>query len=132
MIRDTVFFDLDGTLLPLDMDKFLGGFFKLMQTLKIPDYAKSLTPALIQESYSHLHKNDHLDKTNEQAFYEFIYDKTGLAKTKVEPLFLDFYANEFSALQSATDVQPISLEVINILKQKNYRIVYAKSVTNSS
>ena len=65
-----VFFDLDGTLLPMDMDEFTMGYFKMLAAKAAPrGYELQLLVRAIWHGVSAMVRNDgHC--TNEDAFWE--------------------------------------------------------------
>ena len=101
----TVLFDLDGTLLPMDQEAFTTGYFKLLAKKLAPHgyEPKSLVDA-IWAGTAAMVKNDG-SCTNEQAFWKKFSAIYGSEKALADqPLFEDFYANEFSAAQETLHV----------------------------
>lgn len=107
MYLTTVLFDLDGTLLPMDQEAFTTGYFKLLAKKLAPHgyEPKSLVDA-IWAGTAAMVKNDG-SCTNEQAFWKKFSAIYGSEKALADqPLFEDFYANEFSAAQEICGFTP--------------------------
>ncbi|MCC5910714.1 MAG: HAD family hydrolase [Clostridiaceae bacterium] len=121
----TILFDLDGTLLPLDMDDFLRRYFQGLST-KLKDYfePKELTK-LIWESTEYMVKNIDENKTNEEAFFENFYSKTKHTSATLYNLFDDFYTNDFIKVKEATKQEEYIVKSIALLKKKGYELVVA-------
>lgn len=118
-------FDLDGTLLPMDQDYFLQGYFEAV-TAK---FSHLLEPrkliAQIMESTKAMISNTDPGKTNMDVFVEDFVPKIGYPRETVWPLFDQFYDEEFSRLCSFTRPTDISRQIVDTLKEKGYEIVVA-------
>ena len=121
----TVFFDLDGTLLPMDQDEFVKYYFGLL--------AKKLAPhgydpqALIKSIWAGtgaMVKNDG-SCTNEEAFWTCFTALMGADSRKDEPLFREFYEQEFSGAKAACGFDPKAAETLAAIKAKGLRVVLA-------
>jgi FMN phosphatase YigB (HAD superfamily) len=123
---DTVFFDLDGTLLPMpDQELFLNTYFKALAK-KIAPYgidAKELVKA-VWEGTKAMIANDGT-KTNEARFWDTFCSILGDEVRSLESVFEDFYSNEFNETKCATSQNRLARECILKLKDKGYRLVLA-------
>ena len=94
MIKN-IFFDLDGTLLPMDEEKFTKAYFSLLAKAVAPlGYESEKLINAVWKGTAAMYKNDG-SVTNEQAFWrEFgnIYGEKGLSD---KPAFDKFYKTEF-------------------------------------
>lgn len=120
-----VMFDLDGTLLPMDQDVFVGTYFKLLAK-KMADYGyepKTLMENIWKCTYI-MTKNDG-KCTNETAFWNGFTEIYGKECLKDIPIFDAFYRNEFLAVKDVCGFEPKAAEVIRSLKEKGYRVVLA-------
>ena len=90
-----VFFDLDGTLLPMDMDEFTMGYFQMLAAKAAPRgyEPKSLVKGIWHGVSAMVQNDGHC--TNEEAFWEDFAKIYGEQALKDKPLFNEFYANEF-------------------------------------
>lgn len=121
----TVFFDLDGTLLPMDQDEFVNLYFgylaKDMATLgyESKELIKNVwggTAAMVRNDGS---------KTNEEAFWEFFASIYGEEKLKDKEVFNDFYRDDFYHGKGGTSTNPQVKEIIQFLKDHNYDLILA-------
>lgn len=121
----TILFDLDGTLLPLNMDKFIEAYFKGICT-KLKDYfePKELSRLVWEATNKMIESNDQ-EKSNEEVFFEYFYKKTTHRPEEINPIFEDFYVNEFVRLKEITRENPLIIEGVRILKDKGYNLVVA-------
>jgi len=126
MIRDTIFFDLDGTLLPLDMDAYVSRFMELIEGL---DFGEELSKAFdrdtMRNAFYFMMSPKHPKRTNEEAFFDSVENQTKIKRTDIEPYFEKFYEDHFHKLKFATKREPIAREIIDVLKGKNYKLVLA-------
>lgn len=120
---DAIFFDLDGTLLPMDMDAFTKGYFVKLHK-KMKDFAISLedfTKAIWTGTYAMM-KNDGTH-TNAEVFWKVFSDLTGLDPEKVEPICNGFYGNEFNEAIEYTLPNPLAKEAVAIAHEKASKVV---------
>ena len=89
-----ILFDMDGTLLPMDMEAFTKGYFKGLSA-KLAKYG--IEPeALVQAVWTGtkaMVKNDGTC-SNETAFWRVFEQTTGLKMEQVNPDCIDFYGND--------------------------------------
>lgn len=125
MALRTILFDLDGTLLPMDQDEFVRGYFKLLaQKLAPHGYeAKTLinavwagTAAMIQNDGS---------QSNESAFWKRFAAVLGDKVYGEKILFENFYANEFGMAKQFCGSNPAAAETVKALKEKGFQLALA-------
>jgi len=124
-VRDTFLFDLDGTLLPLDMDDFL------------KQYYIGIEKRGVTEAISKTHGNEYFEKavfamigndgskSNKQAFFDSLSAMSGIDEEKLFKLMDEFYVNEFLDIKGCTEVEERAIEIIRMVKNKGYRLVLA-------
>ena len=122
---NTVIFDLDGTLLPMDMELFLNKYFTEL-SIKFKDYfnPKELTEH-IWASTGYMIKNKDPMKTNENAFFEDFFKRVSHTPEVINPLFEDFYINDFRRIASVARQEGLMQKAVKILREKGYRLVVA-------
>ncbi|HKL79142.1 MAG TPA: HAD family hydrolase [Mobilitalea sp.] len=122
---NTVLFDLDGTLLPMDQKLFMDTYFNALATKMAPyglepnTLVKSVwdgTRAMIENDGS---------MTNSKRFWNTFSGRLGEDIRKLEPVFEDFYRNEFTLAKRFTSANKLSKECIRLLKEKGYMLVLA-------
>jgi FMN phosphatase YigB (HAD superfamily) len=121
--RDTVFFDLDGTLLPLEMDAFMASYMSKIGILATMD--GGFDPALLHRGFHYMMSDTHPNITNRDAFFAYMQEHAGVSEMALQEQLTVFYGESFDGLQAFTRTEPISAEVICMLKAKGYRLVLA-------
>ncbi|MBO5913687.1 MAG: HAD family hydrolase [Clostridia bacterium] len=121
----TVLFDLDGTLLPMDMDKFTEIYFKHL-TIKAASfgYAPDNFPKSIWMCVAAMIKNTS-EKTNCEVFWDTFCSIYGADAINDKPRLDEFYSNEFCNAKAACGFTEKSAEVISLLKLKGINVVLA-------
>lgn len=97
-----VLFDLDGTLLDIDMDALLAVYFENLAPVVAPLFGTDLEAAIdLVNQGTRAMFAEHPGSTNEEAFNAFIFEQTGLDLSESEnsaPLD-KFYADVFPTFQ---------------------------------
>ena len=122
----TVLFDLDGTLLPMDQNAFTTGYFKLLAK-KLAPYGYESKPLVdaIWAGTAAMVGNDG-SRSNEQAFWQKFASIYGEEKAHADqPIFEDFYANEFNAARGICGFNPAAAETVRKLRSRGYRVALA-------
>ncbi len=121
-----ILFDMDGTLLPMNMEEFTSGYFKFL--------AKKLAPfnlpfeklvAAIWEGTGAMVKNDG-SKKNEEVFWErFLNIFPDLPKEEVIAACNEFYGREFNEAKIFTAPNPLVKQAVKIAREKADLVVLA-------
>lgn len=114
-----VFFDLDGTLLPIDMDAFLKGYFaRLGQFAAEKGYdPEQFSQALGKATYAMTQTTGGF---NEERFWQTFLPLVNGTREEYEIFLGEFYEGPFNELGADVIPNPAAAEVIKILKEKNY------------
>ncbi len=124
-IRDTFFFDLDGTLLPLDMEEFIRVYYIGINKSGVCDaICKDEGNEIFQKAVYAMMENDGAE-TNKEAFFGKLESLSGTGEEKLMPLMDEFYDGEYSKIRECTNVEYRAIEIIKTLKDKGYRLVLA-------
>ena len=125
MAIKAIFFDLDGTLVPMDQDTFVKDYFTRLSVNFAPyGYeSKQLINAVWKGIAAMVSNNG--TKTNKQAFWDAMISVYGKAILKDEKLFDDFYENEFDKVRSVCGYNPQAKEVVRNLKNAGYKVALA-------
>ncbi len=119
-----VLFDLDSTLLQMNQDLFIKKYFYLVheKAKKLGYPADNFLKAFSKSAYAII---DNLGSmTNEELFWrQMSKEYPDIDKLKKE--FDDFYNFEFDSISSIVNKTTVPNEIIQVLKQKNYRIILA-------
>ncbi len=122
---DTFLFDLDGTLLPMDQDKFVDIYFKgLAQKFALIGNDPKILIATVWEGTKAMINNDGT-MSNCERFWNTAGKILGGDIDEYEKIFNDYYENEFQMLKEVTQPNTTVKECIRVLKDKGYRIILA-------
>ncbi len=124
-MRKVVLFDLDGTLLPMEQEHFVKTYFqKLATKLSLHGYEPKKLVDAIWAGTAAMVKNDG-SRTNEKAFWECFCGIYGAEAWKDQPLFEEYYCNEFQQVREVCGYHPAARGTVEALKAKGYRIALA-------
>lgn len=124
MIKN-ILFDLDGTLLPMDQDKFANGYFsRLVKKLAPLGYDPQKTVDGIWAGTAAMVKNNG-GITNEEAFWLKFEEFFGKEALRDKPVFDEFYRNEFNDVKSDCGLNPAAAETVKELKEKGFKLILA-------
>lgn len=121
----TILFDLDGTLLPMDQDEFVKGYFGLLAKKLAPHGydAKQLVNA-IWSGTAAMVQNDGT-ATNEEVFWQKFVALYGNKALEDKPLFEEFYANEFQQAKAVCGYDERAAQTVRQLKALGLRMALA-------
>lgn len=112
MVFTTLLFDLDGTLLNLDMDTFLPRYFaslskKVAHVVQPSGFKEELLDATNQMIVS-------VDpaRTNEEVFMEEFFKRVDVSSSLLMPLFDEFYERDFPELAGYSGLRPETRQLI--------------------
>ena len=122
---NTVLFDLDGTLLPMEQEAFVQRYISLLsaKTAACGVEPKTMVKALWLGTEVMI-KNDGA-ASNRQRFWDCFAAELGQGIRALEPMINDFYSQEFDAARDATKPNPLARQVVDILVAKGYTLALA-------
>ncbi len=121
----TILFDLDGTLLPMDQDIFIKSYIGRMAKKLAPyGYAPEMLSKALWTGTAAMVKNDG-SQSNEDVFWQVFNGLMGHDCRKDQPLFEDYYRNEFQQVAADCGFDARSAEVIALIQSKGYRVALA-------
>lgn len=121
----TVFFDLDGTLLPMDQEAFTKAYFKRLAAKLLPhgyepktliDGVWAGTAAMVQNDGK---------RTNEEAFWACFAKIFGDKALADRPIFDTYYRVEFQKVAADCGYNPQARRMVDRLRTAGYRLVLA-------
>ena len=124
MIR-AVLFDLDGTLLPMDQEKFIKDYFGRISAYLAPHgiEPKALVDSIWRGTAAMV-KNDG-SMTNEERFWSVAKELLGEDIRTREHLFDAFYDEQFDNVRHSCGYDPAAAPLIKELKARGYRLILA-------
>ncbi len=120
-----ILFDLDGTLLPMDLDVYIKNYYSSL-TKGMADRgfnARRFTKALSAGVEAML--NNDGSATNEDVFWRIFELVYGEPARDREHLFNSFYENEFQQLRSICGIIPEAADAVRAIREMGYRVVLA-------
>lgn len=120
-----VLFDLDGTLLPMDQDRFVKTYFHLLAVKLAPHGydPKQLVDAVWAGTAAMVKNNGH--QSNEAAFWEKFTELFGPQAKEDLPLFEEFYRKEFAGAKAVCGFNPKAAETVAQIKERGLRVALA-------
>ncbi|HHT48010.1 MAG TPA: HAD family hydrolase [Firmicutes bacterium] len=91
-------FDLDGTLLPIDLDFFFDNYLTALSAKFSTVIAEEEFKAHLLASTMAMVKNDDPTLTNEEVFWQDFPKRIGFPRSFLEPVLLKFYNHEYRLL----------------------------------
>ncbi len=121
-----ILFDLDGTLCPMELEEFLGGYFK--------DIARfAAEQGIDAEKFAHafgagamaMGKRTPGGKTNHDVFWDVFFGEFDPNETDWEALFADYYDTRFGVIGADVVPNPATRRAIDALAAKGYPLALA-------
>lgn len=124
MIKN-ILFDLDGTLLPMDQDKFIKVYLTTLFEY-FPSEYKDVTELsnIIMYGVKLMVENDGA-LTNEEVFYNYF---KSIKKEKTDSLlkaYIEYYKTDYIKTKETTSPSPYANLLIKNLKEKGYNLILA-------
>ena len=120
---EAILFDLDGTLLPMDLEQFSKGYFGLLARRFSQYDAKTLISA-VWEGTRAMTANDGV-MTNEARFWQVFSGLMGREVLDRMPEFDEFYRTDFHQAKALTGPNPLARPLVEQARQKAGRVVLA-------
>ena len=121
---NTILFDLDGTLLSIDMKEFEEIYYTSLSNAFKSIIAPDNFMAILYSSVKAMVKNKE-KRTNEEVFMSVMKEHVGDELPAFQKHFIRYYENDFSVLRNAVNKNTDMLEALDILKEKGYELVIA-------
>ena len=125
MTIKAVLFDLDGTLLPMDQDRFVQSYFgALADKLSRHGYDREELTAVIWRAMKAMMKNT-TDKTNEALFWEIFAETYGERGRRDIALFEAFYEKDFPKVRASAGFAKEASEIVALTRSLGFKAVLA-------
>ena len=121
-----IFFDLDGTLLPLDEKLFVDIYFaELSKVFSVYNIDSKKLVETIWTATHEIIKNDG-KRTNEEAFWDKFKSIVNIDLSDVKEVLKKFYANEFfTKLKKCSTENSLAKVAVELAKKNGRRVVLA-------
>ena len=121
---DTILFDLDGTLLPMNQDDFVKSYVKALCRRYIPcGYEQDAIVNALWAGTAAMVKNDGT-YTNKDRFWQCFTELLG-DTSPIRDTILSFYTEEFDAVKEIAAPSPLARQIVDALHGKGYNLVLA-------
>lgn len=123
-MRRAVLFDLDGTLLPLNIDLFLEKYIKAISSYCAPLVEPRAFARALWFATEKMLQNDGRD-TNEEVFMRHFLTQLKKNKEEIYPLLEKFYTEEFGKLQKYIEPSILAQSIVKKVVDRGWDIVLA-------
>ncbi len=125
MKYEAIMFDLDGTLLPMDYEEFMKGYFKLLTgaVAKFGYTYETLIPAM-WKGVGAMMKNDG-SRTNSDAFWQVFAGIFGEGVYEQIPTFDEFYKTKFHEAKAYTQPTELSRKIVDAARKVADKVILA-------
>lgn len=119
-----ILFDLDKTLLEINLDMFVSQYIRLLaQSVEHIIPPKKFISKILKASRAVERNNGQI--TNEEVYAKTFFPLEGHSREEVEPFFNEFYKNGFHKLKQYAKRKPEAREVVQTAFDKGYDVVIA-------
>ena len=124
MVR-TLLFDLDGTLLDVDMEYFLDKYLKALSAALAPYIPPQTFMKKLWESTEAMIRDSNGKKTNKDVFMENFFNSPEYRREELLPVFDTFYREEYGKLEIYTKPKPEAPTVLQRARDLGFELVIA-------
>lgn len=121
----TLLFDLDGTLLPLDLEEFLGSYLRRLQQKASPYLPPEQFISCLWAATGAMVDNEDPRMENRAVFWQHFCQLSRIPREALEPVFEEFYRQEFPSLAALAKPSPLSREIVGLALEKGKQVVLA-------
>ena len=118
-----ILFDLDGTLLPMDLEVFTGYYFKLLAK-RLPQYDPQAVVAGVWQGTKAMMVNDG-SMTNEDRFWTVFAGLMGEDVVQEKDNLEDFYRTDFHQVKAVCGANPLAKQVIDLAHERADKVILA-------
>ncbi len=125
MTYKAILFDMDGTLLPMDIDVFFRGYMKeLVKKLAFTGIDPEKLVGSVWKATQCMVENDGT-KSNKEVFWENFERMTGCAAAELDPITERFYSEEFHNARVCTGENPRAAEAVRAARACAEKVILA-------
>ena len=118
-----ILFDLDGTLLPMDLEEFTAYYFKLLAK-RLPQFDPNAVVAAVWQGTKAMMMNDG-SMTNEDRFWSVFSGLMGEAVLSEKENLEDFYRTDFHQVKAVCGENPLATRVVELAHEKAEKVILA-------
>ena len=118
-----ILFDLDGTLLPMDLEEFTAYYFKLLAK-RLPQFDPKTVVAAVWQGTKAMMMNDG-SMTNEDRFWSVFSGLMGEAVLSEKENLEDFYRTDFHQVKAVCGKNPLATRVVGLAHEKADKVILA-------
>ncbi len=122
---EAILFDLDGTLLGLNNDAFVRLYYKYLAPKIAPLFGKNDFIEPINTAIDAMYHADGSKPSLRQVFIDVFNAHSPVPFAEVEPIFMDFYQNEFHEVRMSSRRLPHSRAILDAAKRISPKIILA-------
>ena len=117
--------DLDGTLIGLDLERFIPAYIEAIAQYFSGRLPKEQFSAHLLDSTSRMLRCKDALKSNEAVFFADFSRRVEMDRAALDPLLEKFYRDEFPRLRSWSKARPQAQDVLEAARQKGVKLVLA-------
>lgn len=126
-MKKAILFDLDGTLLPMDLQKFINAYFGLLgRKMAAHGYEPELFKKGMWGGVNAMITNDGT-VANEERFWAVMNACMQKDCREDDEVFEAFYRNEYHQAKAVCGVNPLATEAVKLAHQKAEKVILATS-----
>ncbi len=122
---ECVLLDLDGTLIQLDQEEFLGAYMQEVVAAFHPQFAADQLAAEIWRATAAVRDSTDATTTNQEVFFASFLPRLAAEAADVVPRFERLYRERFPALRALARPHPRARAVVEELMATGYRVAVA-------
>ena len=127
MSVNTLMFDLDGTLLPMDVDNFKAAYFKSLNSFIYGYLGDVSFVNNMGQAVEKMYKDKDGSTTNMQKFIKYFNEVSAIKYDIYKRYVDDYYSREFDKLSPYVEKEALVKMIITEIKKKGYKLILAST-----
>ena len=120
-----VLFDLDGTLVDVDMNRFVPAYLRRL-TEQMAEQAEPLQAAhVLHQAVAEMFANRDPQKTLENILYDVLHEELGVSSQHYQASLESFFREDLDSLESLVSGHPLSRQLIDVSLQRGWQVALA-------
>lgn len=122
---NTIMFDLDGTLLPMDNEKFTSAYLKSINSFIYGNLGDVNFTKYMMYAVSKMQKDKDGSLTNMQKFTNYFNEVSTIKFDIFKRYVNEYYAKELDKLSGEVEKEPLVKMTVAMIKKKGYKLILA-------